>query len=64
VLTGRRYAALDAASAGIVHQVASEDQVLPQAIKLAVGLAAKERLTLAGHKRLLYGEAIRACRAP
>jgi enoyl-CoA hydratase/carnithine racemase len=43
VLTGRRYAALDAASAGIVHQVASEDQVLPQAIKLAVGLAAKER---------------------
>lgn len=64
VLTGRRYAALDAAAAGIVHQVASEDQVLPQAIKLAAGLAAKDRLTLAEHKRLLYGEAIKTCRAP
>jgi enoyl-CoA hydratase/carnithine racemase len=61
ILTGRRYGAPDAAAAGIVHQVAGEDQVLAWAVQLAARLAAKERQTFAEHKRMLYGEAIRTC---
>ena len=60
LVTGRRYGGPDALAAGIVHQVASEDQVLAQAIRLAADLAGKDRRTLAEHKRLLYGEAIKA----
>ncbi len=58
VVTGRRYGASEAVAAGIVHQVASEDQVLARAVQLAAELAAKDRRTLAEHKRMLYGEAI------
>jgi Delta3-Delta2-enoyl-CoA isomerase len=58
LVTGRRYGGPDALAAGIVDQVAAEDQVLPQAVKIATDLAAKDRPTLAEHKRLLYGEAI------
>lgn len=61
ILTGRRYGGLDAAAAGIVHQVAGEDQVLSRAVQRAAGLAGKERRTLAEHKRMLYGEAIKVC---
>ncbi len=60
LVTGRRYGGPDALAAGIVHQVASEDQVLAQAVKLAADLAGKDRRALAEHKRLLYGEAIKA----
>ncbi len=60
LVTGRRYGGPEALAAGIVHQVASEDQVLTQAIRLAADLAGKDRRTLAEHKRLLYGEAIKA----
>jgi Delta3-Delta2-enoyl-CoA isomerase len=60
VVTGRRYGGPDALAAGIVHQVAAADQVLPQAIKLAADLAGKDRRTLAEHKRLLYGDAVKA----
>jgi Delta3-Delta2-enoyl-CoA isomerase len=60
LVTGRRYGGPDALAAGIVHQVASEDQVLAQAVKFAADLAGKDRRTLAEHKRLLYGEAIKA----
>jgi Delta3-Delta2-enoyl-CoA isomerase len=60
LVTGRRYGGPDAVAAGIVHQVASEDEVLTQAIKLAASLAGKDRRTLAEHKRLLYGDAIKA----
>ncbi|MGO8956124.1 MAG: enoyl-CoA hydratase-related protein [Streptosporangiaceae bacterium] len=59
VLTGRRYGGADALAAGIVHQVATEDQVLPAAVALAADMAGKDRRTVAEHKRLLYGEAIR-----
>jgi Delta3-Delta2-enoyl-CoA isomerase len=61
ILTGRRYGGLDAAAAGIVHQVAGEDQVLSRAVQLAAGLAGKERRTLAEHKHMLYGESIKVC---
>ena len=60
LVTGRRYGGPDALTAGIVHQVASDDQVLAQSVKLAADLAGKDRRTLAEHKRLLYGEAIKA----
>jgi len=60
LVTGRRYGGPDALAAGIVHQVAAEDEVLAQAVKLAADLAGKDRRTLAEHKRLLYGEAIKA----
>jgi Delta3-Delta2-enoyl-CoA isomerase len=60
LLAGRRYSGPDALAAGIVHQVASEDEVLAQAVKLAADLAGKDRRTLAEHKRLLYGDAIKA----
>jgi Delta3-Delta2-enoyl-CoA isomerase len=60
LVTGRRYGGPDALAAGIVDQVASEDEVLPQSIKLAAELAGKHRPTLAEHKRLMYGAAIKA----
>jgi enoyl-CoA hydratase/carnithine racemase len=60
LVTGRRYGGPDALAAGIVHQVGAEDEVLAQAVKLAGDLAGKDRRTLAEHKRLLYGEAIKA----
>jgi enoyl-CoA hydratase/carnithine racemase len=41
-----------------VQQVASEDEVLAEAVTIAAGLAGKDRTTLAEHKRLLYGDAI------
>jgi Delta3-Delta2-enoyl-CoA isomerase len=59
VLTGRRYGGPDALAAGIVHQVAGQDEVLPRAIRLAADLAGKDYRTVAEHKRLLYGAAIR-----
>ena len=59
LVTGRRYGGPDALAAGIVQQIAAEDQVVPKAIKIAADLAAKDRRTLTEHKRLLYGEAIR-----
>jgi Delta3-Delta2-enoyl-CoA isomerase len=62
VITGRRYGGQDALAAGIVHQTAGEDEVVPQAIGLAADLAGKERQTVAEHKRLLYGTAISALR--
>jgi len=60
LVTGRRYGGSEALAAGIVQQVAGEDEVLAEAVKIAAGLAAKDRATLAEHKRLLYGDAIAA----
>jgi enoyl-CoA hydratase/carnithine racemase len=60
LVTARRYGGAEALAAGVVHQVAGEDEVLAEAVKIAAGLAGKDRATLAEHKRLLYGEAIRA----
>ena len=60
VVTGRRYGGLDALAAGVVHRVATEDEVVPTAVQLAAGMAGKDRRTVVEHKRLLYGEAIKA----
>jgi enoyl-CoA hydratase/carnithine racemase len=58
LVTGKRYGGRDALDAGIVQEVASEDDVLPAAVAIAASLAGKDRRTLAEHKRLLYGNAI------
>jgi enoyl-CoA hydratase/carnithine racemase len=58
LLTGRRYGGSEALAAGIVQQAAGEDEVLAEAVKIAAGLAGKDRGTLAEHKRLLCGDAI------
>jgi len=63
ILTGRRYGGRDALAAGIVHEVADEDQVTAAAVRLAAGLAGKDRRALAEHKRMLFGEAIKTCGA-
>jgi enoyl-CoA hydratase/carnithine racemase len=60
VVTGRRYGGQDAQAAGIVALAAGEDQVLPEAIALAAGMAGKDSRVVAEHKRLLYGAAISA----
>jgi enoyl-CoA hydratase/carnithine racemase len=44
-----------------VQHAVPEDEVLPRAVELAAGLAAKDRRTLAAHKRLLFGAAAQAC---
>jgi enoyl-CoA hydratase/carnithine racemase len=58
LVTGRRYGGPEALDAGIVQEVAGEDEVLAEAVKIAARLAGKDRATLAEHKRLLYGDAI------
>ena len=58
VMTGRRFGGPEAVAAGIVHESAAADQVLPTAVTIAAGLAAKDRRTVSEHKRLLYGEVI------
>lgn len=59
VITGRRFGGPDALEAGLVHRVAGADEVLPEAMQLAAGLAGQDRATLAEHKRLLYGDETR-----
>ena len=63
ILTGRRYGGAEAAAAGIAAQAVSEAEVVGRAVELAAGLAAKDRRTLAEHKRLLFGAAAQACGA-
>lgn len=58
VMTGRRFGGPEAAAAGMVHESAPADQVLPSAIAVAASLAAKDRRTVTAHKRLLYGDVI------
>ena len=58
VMTGCRFGGREAAAAGIMHESAAADQVLPSAVTIAAGLAAKDRRTVAEHKRLLYGDVV------
>ena len=61
IVTGRRYRAPDALSAGIVEHIEAESDVLPKAIELATAMAHKDRATLHSHKKWLYGEAAAQC---
>jgi enoyl-CoA hydratase/carnithine racemase len=56
--TGHRFDAREALAAGIVAEVAPEDEVLDRAVERAAALAGKPREALAAIKRGMYGEAI------
>jgi enoyl-CoA hydratase/carnithine racemase len=61
ILTGRRYAAADALSAGIVHHAVPGDAVLDRAVELATALADKSRTVVAEHKKMMYAAAAEVC---
>jgi len=61
MMTGRRYTATEALTAGIVHRIAPEDEVLETAVAWADEYAGKTRHVIAEHKMLSYGPAIRLC---
>lgn len=53
LLTGTRYPGSEALSAGIAHELASEDSVVSRAMERAVELAQKDRKVVREHKRLM-----------
>lgn len=55
MLTARRYGGHDAVAAGIVEEVAPDDEVLGRAIARATEVAGKDRRVLGIHKRLAFG---------
>jgi Delta3-Delta2-enoyl-CoA isomerase len=60
-LSGRRYDGPEAQAAGIVDELAPEDEVVDRAVVLAAELAGKNREVIAAHKQLMYGAALTAC---
>jgi len=58
LVTGRRYPAAEALTAGIVHRIAPEPDVLPVALAAAIDMAPKNRDVIAAHKQLLYADAL------
>jgi len=64
VLTGRRYGAAEAVTAGIVHHAVPVDAVLDRAVELATSWAGKNRTVVAAHKRLMYADAAGVCGMP
>ncbi len=55
MVTGRRYGGAEAAGAGIVDLAAAEEEVAPQAIELAGGLADKDPGVVSQIKTTMYG---------
>jgi Delta3-Delta2-enoyl-CoA isomerase len=53
--TARRFSGPDALAFGIVEAVAGENDVLPNAIEMAVRMSTLDRATLGVHKRLAHG---------
>ncbi len=53
ILSGRRYDGSQMLAAGIAHELASVERVLPRAIEIANELGAKSREVIVEHKRLL-----------
>ena len=53
LLTGHRYPGPEALSAGIVHELATEDSVVSRAMERAAELARKDRAVVREHKRLM-----------
>ncbi|MCW2937275.1 MAG: Enoyl-CoA hydratase/isomerase, partial [Actinomycetia bacterium] len=64
MITGRRYGAGEAVSAGIVRQAAPEAEVLPAAVALAASLAGKNGRTMGKIRGDMYGAAIAALDGP
>lgn len=61
--TGRRYGGAEALEAGIIDAVAEDDQVVPEALRLAGQLADKAGATLGTIKERMYADALRLLRA-
>lgn len=61
LMTSRRFTAEDALAAGIVNEVAAEDELVDRAVERAGAMTVKSRATIAEHKRLLYAEAAAVC---
>lgn len=57
MITGRRYGGTDALAAGIVEEAVPGDEVLPRALALAGGLAAKADGSMGTIKRRMYHQA-------
>jgi Delta3-Delta2-enoyl-CoA isomerase len=62
--TARRYGGRDALAAGIVHETASEAEVLPRALDWAGAQASKHPDTLGAIKRGMYGGVLDTLRGP
>jgi enoyl-CoA hydratase/carnithine racemase len=60
IVTGRRFGGADAAEAGIVQQALPQDEVLPRAIEIAAGLAAKADPVMTRLKTDLYPGVVEA----
>jgi len=58
MVTGRRYTGADALAAGIVQELAAEDQVLPRAVEVAQSLAGKAGPGIAGIRTHLHAHVI------
>jgi len=58
VLTGKRVGGVEARGLAIVDEAVPADQVLPKAIEIAAGLAAKDRKIFGTLKREMYRESI------
>jgi enoyl-CoA hydratase/carnithine racemase len=64
LVTGRRYGGPDAAARGLIDEALPEADVLPRALEIAGGLAAKHRPTMAAIKRGLYESTLETLRQP
>ncbi|MCU1481015.1 MAG: hypothetical protein JWQ19_1801 [Subtercola sp.] len=62
MVTGRRYAAEAALSAGLIDEVSNESDLVGQAVQLAESLADKDSRTVAAIKSTLYADALVALR--
>ena len=59
MLTGKRIGGMEAKAQGVVDEAVPGDQVLPQALSLAAGLAGKDRQTYAALKRGLVADSLK-----
>jgi enoyl-CoA hydratase/carnithine racemase len=62
IATGRRYGGSDARAAGIVEEALPEAELLPRAVALAAGLAAKAHPVMKRLKSDLYPHVLAALR--
>jgi enoyl-CoA hydratase/carnithine racemase len=63
IVTGRRWAAEDAAAAGIVDRALPEERLLPDAVEAAAAMADKAKPVMERLKQSLYGPALAAIAA-
>jgi enoyl-CoA hydratase/carnithine racemase len=64
MITGRRFTAAEALTAGIAGEAGVEAEVLPKATALAASLAGKDGAVVARIRKGLYGPAIEALNGP